>query len=191
MPPVQNEWDEVAGFLDGNPAALEGTRCPRPVLGDPALYAPQATDRFISAIGNPRVRLNVCESLRGRGAQFVSVIHPLAVVSPTATIGTGTVVGAGGAASANTVIGEFSLLIGHAVVGHDSVIGRSCNLAPGSVISGKCRLGEGVSVGTNASVLPLAEVGDYAVIGAGSVVLRKVPAGATVMGVPAKQIAGF
>ncbi len=48
------------------------------------------------------------------------------------------------------------------------------------------RLGEEVWVGGGALILPGVTVGDGAVIGAGSVVTRDVPAGATVMGNPAR-----
>ena len=42
-------------------------------------------------------------------------------------------------------------------------------------------------VGLGASVLPDRTVGDDAVVGAGAVVTKDVPVGATVVGVPAKE----
>ena len=50
------------------------------------------------------------------------------------------------------------------------------------------RIGEHVWIGGGAIVLPGVSIGDGAVIGAGSVVTRDVPAGATVMGNPARQL---
>ncbi len=53
--------------------------------------------------------------------------------------------------------------------------------------SGKpVRIGRNVWIGGGAIVLPGVSVGDDAVVGAGSVVTRDVPAGATVMGNPAR-----
>ncbi len=44
----------------------------------------------------------------------------------------------------------------------------------------------GASIGTNATILGGLEIGERAIVGAGSVVTRSVPAGATVAGNPAK-----
>jgi maltose O-acetyltransferase len=49
------------------------------------------------------------------------------------------------------------------------------------------RIGRNVWVGAGALILPGVTVGDDAIIGAGSVVTRDVPAGATVVGNPARQ----
>ena len=46
----------------------------------------------------------------------------------------------------------------------------------------------GASIGTNATILGGLEIGERATVGAGSVVTRSVPAGATVAGNPAKVI---
>ena len=50
-------------------------------------------------------------------------------------------------------------------------------------ISGEVTIGEGVFVGTNASVIPQMTIGDWATIGAGAVIIRDVEAGSTVVGI--------
>lgn len=50
------------------------------------------------------------------------------------------------------------------------------------------KIGEGVLIGAGAKVLGNIEIGDHARIAAGSVVLKPVPAGCTVAGVPAKIV---
>jgi serine acetyltransferase len=56
------------------------------------------------------------------------------------------------------------------------------------VINARVEIGDGVYVGTNASLLPDVKIGPWATIGANSVVMRNVPAGTTVMGIPAKTV---
>ena len=56
------------------------------------------------------------------------------------------------------------------------------------MINARVELGEGVYVGTNASILPDLTVGSWATIGANSAVIQDVPPGATVMGVPAQLL---
>ena len=49
-------------------------------------------------------------------------------------------------------------------------------------------IGNGASIGANSTILPGLSIGEYAVIGAGSVVTKDVEPGTTVMGNPAKLI---
>ena len=57
-------------------------------------------------------------------------------------------------------------------------------------ITGGAKLKEGAFLGSHAVIIPKVTVGEYAVVGAGSVVIRTVGAGVTVFGVPAKRISG-
>lgn len=47
---------------------------------------------------------------------------------------------------------------------------------------------KGASIGSNATILSGVTIGEYALVGAGSVVTKDVPPHATVVGVPAKQL---
>jgi serine O-acetyltransferase len=82
------------------------------------------------------------------------------------------------------------------VVGETATIGDGCLLYKGVVLGGTTlnkvkrhpQLGPGVVVGSNACVLGAIDIGAGARIGSGSVVVRAVPEGATVVGVPARVI---
>lgn len=89
---------------------------------------------------------------------------------------------------ANATVDEGSVIFSGALVGHASRLGRCCVVAPGAVINARVELGDGVYVGTNASILPDLKIGPWATIGANSAVVQDVPAGATVMGVPAQLL---
>ena len=47
-------------------------------------------------------------------------------------------------------------------------------LAPGVNIAGEVQIGEGVFAGIGAKIIPRTRVGDWAIIGAGAVVIRDV-----------------
>lgn len=78
------------------------------------------------------------------------------------------------------------------VIGETAVIGDDCTLYHGVTLGGTSwqkgkrhpTLGNGVVIGAGAKVLGPISVGDGARIGSNSVVLREVPAGATVVGIP-------
>ncbi|HVJ91323.1 MAG TPA: serine O-acetyltransferase [Labilithrix sp.] len=82
------------------------------------------------------------------------------------------------------------------VIGETATIGDDCLLYKGVVLGGVSlartlrhpQLKNGVVVGSNACILGAIEVGEGARIGSGSVVVRPVPPGATVVGVPARVI---
>jgi acetyltransferase-like isoleucine patch superfamily enzyme len=69
---------------------------------------------------------------------------------------------------------------------HGTEPGRSPLSQP--LISQPTRIGDRVWVGANVTILKGVTVGDDAVIGAGSVVTKDVPAGAIVVGVPARVV---
>ena len=84
------------------------------------------------------------------------------------------------------------------VVNHSTVIGRNCTLRHCTTIGNKQRadgsfsdspvIGNDVDIGSNSVILGAIRIGDGAVIGAGSVVVKDVPAGCVVAGNPAKII---
>ena len=91
------------------------------------------------------------------------------------------------------------LLIDHAtgiVIGETCIVGEDCTILQGVTLgaSGKERgdrhpkIGRDVLVGAHAVILGNVVVGDGAKVGAGSVVLKPIPPGATAVGVPARCV---
>lgn len=115
-----------------------------------------------------------------------NIIHPSVNISHTATIGKGCIICASGNISVDTVIGDFCLFNISVTVGHDCIIKDYVSIMSGSCISGHVQVGEGAYLATNSTVIPFMKIGEYAKVGAGSVVMRNVKPNITVMGVPAK-----
>lgn len=182
-----NDW-YLGGFLDEDKNALQSFDVDLPILGSPDKYQPTNRDVFTCAIGDPKSRLRVSRSLRDRGAQFVDLIHPSAVIGKRVRFGTGFVACPQVCVTCDVTLGDFVLLNVSASVGHDAVLGDGCTLSGHCDVTGNAQLGEGVTMGSHSCVLPGVKVGDYARIGGGSVVLRKVPAYTTVLGIPAKKL---
>lgn len=82
------------------------------------------------------------------------------------------------------------------VIGETTEIGEDCLIYKGVVLGGTTlekkkrhpTLGNRVIIGSNSTVLGAIDIGDGARIGSGSVVVKPVPAGATVVGVPARIV---
>ena len=158
------------------------------IIGTPTTYIPQVEDEFICAISKPVVKLKTCRYLQAQGAKFITVKHPTAIVSSNSILGPGCVLYPHTFVSNDTTIGSFVLMNFNSAIGHNAVVSDGCSLNAFCEVTGNVMLGEGVFMGSHASVIPGIEVGSYAIIGAGSVVIRKVPPNKTMMGVPAKCI---
>ena len=83
------------------------------------------------------------------------------------------------------------------VIGETAEVGNGCTIYQGVTLGGTSlyrgakrhpTLGEGVVVGAGAKVLGGFKVGDGARIGSNAVVVKEVPAGATVVGIPARMV---
>lgn len=138
-------------------------------------------------------------------------LHPTANVYGDVRIGTGTRVGAFTEIQAGAVIGERCKISSHTFicagvtledevfVGHGAVF---CNdrqpratAYPGGPLRGDgdwtlepTLVRHGASIGSGAVILPGVTIGAGAMVGAGAVVTRDVPAGATVVGNPARLL---
>lgn len=178
----------IAGFLDYNDNALDKYCYPINNYGDPAVYQPAGDDYFVCAIGDPVAKLSIITQLKLKGAEFITLIHPNALIGPNCVVGEGCILCAGAVLTADVRVGNFVTINIHSGVGHDAIIDDGCTLSPHVDITGGVQLGKGVFLGSHATVLPKVKVGDFAKIGAGSVVIRNVPAHGVVFGVPAKTI---
>ncbi len=130
--------------------------------------------RFTHWLWNHRLRLTA--RWLSQVARFLTGVE----IHPAATVGRGLFIDHG----MGTVIGETT------------EIGDDCTLYQGVTLGGTGKqtgkrhptLGNEVVVGVGAAVLGSIEIGDRAIIGAGSVVLKPVPADATAVGVPARVV---
>ena len=179
---------EVKGFLDDKADALDGYGNYPPIIGPVESYAVQKDDVFICALGDVNYKKHYAEIILNKGGEFISLIHPTAVVGTNAKMGKGCVVGAFANLSNDTVTGDFVTMSIRSGVGHDSMIGDYSHVGGNCAISGFVSIGERVTIHPGCVVVPHRKIGDNAVIGTGSVVLGNVKAGVTVFGNPAKKI---
>lgn len=142
----------------------------------------------VFGIGSNTVRKKLVKELGLPRTSFISLIHPTAVISPSAVIGLGTVVMPRVVVNAEAKIGDHAILNTGSVIEHDCKVADYVHISPQAILAGGVAVGEGAHVGAGASVIPLKTVGEWSTIGAGAAVVSHIPRNVTVVGVPAKEI---
>jgi sugar O-acyltransferase (sialic acid O-acetyltransferase NeuD family) len=179
---VEAGW-EIAGIVDESGSRTELMALP---------VVPDASgidaDAFVIAIGDNRLRAERFAHYQASGMPAAAVLHPRATIDPSATIGPGTVAFAGVVVNAEANIGENVILNTGCTVDHDCAIGAHAHVSPGVNLCGGVTVGEGTLVGVGACAVPLARVGAWAIVGAGSTVIEPVADGVTAVGSPARAL---
>ena len=140
------------------------------------------------AIGDNTARADAAARWAVTGLPLAVAVSRFAMVSHTASLEPGSAVLPGGTVNAATLIGEGTIVNTNASVDHDCHIGRFVHIAPGSALGGGVVVGDGALIGLGARVLPGITIGAGAMVGAGAVVVHDVPAGAVVVGCPARIV---
>jgi len=185
---AQAQFASIA-FLD--PAHSAGSVCRGfPVAGaglDRSRFSPTEW-HVVVAIGEASLRMRIQAEAVASGYEAAVIIHPSAVVSPSAKMGRGSVGLAGSVVQAGALIGEGVIVNNHASVDHGCVVGAFSHIAPGAVLGGDVRVGERTLIGTGASVRNGVSIGDDIIVGTGAAVVSNLHAGGVYVGVPARPL---
>lgn len=176
---------KVMGIFDDN-TELHGKK----VMGVPVLGTFNDSRKFnvkkaIIGIGLNSIRQKVSNDYN---YNWITVIHPNAVIDPTVTIGKGTAIFPGAVINADAVIGDHVIVNTGTVIEHDCKVGHFSHICPGSVLAGAVQIGESTLIGTGTKVVPGIKIGNLCTLGAGAVVTKNIPDFSTAVGVPAEVI---
>jgi sugar O-acyltransferase (sialic acid O-acetyltransferase NeuD family) len=192
---VNNESDifEFVGYVVSEMRHIGPYDAVDDIIGDFSWLAANRNDidALAMGIGSPKPRLRLSHQIEHEIGSFEwpPLIHPSVHFDRASChFGHGVQLCPGTVATVDVTVAPFSLVNLSCTLGHEANLGRGCVLQPTVNVSGGVQFGEGVLVGTGAQILQYLSIGEGARVGAGAVVTKDVPPGATVVGVPAKPL---
>ena len=127
------------------------------LLNDPNFLA---DNLFFIGIGENRKRKELFLKLEKNGGEFVSIVHPKAVVSTHAVIAQGSFIAAGSVIQTGAQIGKNCIVNTGAQIDHHCIVGNHCHVAPNATLAGNVVLGDGVFVGMNSCIVENTVIGE-------------------------------
>ncbi len=150
-----------------------------PVLGSESalkMYSPEKVT-LVNGLGGLKSmtpRTELFERFKKQGYEFLTVIHPSAIIGMDVEFSEGAQIMAGAVIQTGSRIGSNSIINTTASVDHDCIIGRNVHIAPGVTLCGAVLVGDGAYIGSGATIIPGITVGKDVLVKAGTTVIRDV-----------------
>jgi sugar O-acyltransferase (sialic acid O-acetyltransferase NeuD family) len=174
----------VTAIFDDSPQRWGQSLFGVPILGPVDRIKDHPPRPALIAVGDNRARRRIAE--RYYELEWLTAVHPQALVDSTVLLGPGTIVLHRAVIQPDAIIGSHAIVNTAASVDHDCVVESYAHVAPGSHLAGCVRMKEGVLFGIGAVAIPGVTIGAYSTVGAGAAVVSDIPANAVAVGVPAK-----
>ena len=139
-------------------------------------------------IGQNHIREKIFDRLLKNGFKIVTLIHPSVIISPTATIGMGTVVMPNVVVNAQSAIGQGVILNTASVIEHENIIEDFVHISPNTALAGNVTVGEKTHIGIGTQVIQGITIGENCIIGAGSTIIKNIKKNRLCYGNPCREI---
>lgn len=176
---------ELCGFIDQHKTGLH---LGKPIYNDVESIPEYKSYSYFVAIGDVDARKSWYERLKGLGLEFVNIIDRTAIIAKHINIGVGNFVGKLAIINADVVIGDNNVINTRALLEHDCHIGNHTHVSTNTTINGNVVVEDLVFFGSTGVCNGQLRIGEHAVVGSGSVIIRDVAPYTTVVGVPGRVV---
>ena len=139
-------------------------------------------------IGDNNVRHSLFEKVIKSRFEVVTLVHPSAIISPSVTIGIGSVVMANVIINAKSKIGKCVILNSSSIIEHENIIEEFTHISPAVALSGNVTIEAFTHIGIGSCIKQGITVGKNCIVGAGSTVLKNIEDNKMCFGTPCKII---
>lgn len=152
----------------------------------PVVHSSEGLSPIIVTVGDCQMRQKIVKKLGNR--EYLTIVHPKAVLAESVKLGYGTVVMAGAILNPYVSVGNHCIINTGAALDHDVQISDFVHIAPHCTLCGEVEVGEGTWVGAGTTVIQGIKIGKNCFVGAGSVVVKDIPDGTLCYGNPCRVI---
>lgn len=180
----------IKGYFDLNEEDHKRYNYKAPFLGNEKAFNFTFDDNAVIAIADYKLRNKIYFYLKEKGVNFPNIFHKSAFISKSSCIDESAVICPFVTITSNVTIGKNFQANIYSYVAHDCKIGNNVTFAPSVKCNGNVVIEDDVYIGTGAIIhqgkpnKPMI-IGKGAVIAAGSVVTKSIPANKVVFGNPA------
>ncbi len=139
-------------------------------------------------IGDNKTRYLLFKKVIDSGFEVATLIHPSAIISPSVSIGIGSVIMPNVVINAKSVIGKCTIINSLSVIEHENIIEDFVHISPNVALSGDITVQAFTHIGIGSCVKQGLTIGQHCIIGAGSVVLENIEENKVCFGSPCKII---
>jgi sugar O-acyltransferase (sialic acid O-acetyltransferase NeuD family) len=183
-----NLWNLI-GYIDENLVSKGSSLNTYEILGDfNSLDMKGKEIYYVCAVGDTLIRKELSDKAENIGLKPATLVHPSVIMSKYVEIGEGTIICSSNIITVNVQIGKHVIINLDCTIGHDAIIEDFVTILPSVNVSGAVKLEEGCNIGTGSAIIQGKKIGINSIIGAGTVVVKDIPANCTAVGVPAKIV---
>lgn len=168
---------EVHAYYDDD-AARHGERfyLNRPITGGLEKLLQELADGTLAAafvaVGHNPTRQRIGVAILNAEHRLATLVDPHAILSPSVTLGQGTLIVAAAIINADSRIGDSVIINTGASIDHDCEIEHGVHIAPQATLCGGVRVGARSLIGAAATIIPELSFPNDSVLGAGSTMLQ-------------------
>lgn len=181
------EW-EIVGFINDFESEVSGY----PVIGklDSIQNFIETTDYYFSwgihLVGRNVFTEKLFRETNIPTERLGTVVHKSAFVAKNAILEPGAFVMSNSYIGPGAQIGIASLVMANCSIGHNIKMGALCHCSVGSIMTGYSKLGLCSDLAVGSTILASKTIGDFAMLGAGSLATKDIPDYEIHVGTPAK-----
>ena len=188
-------WN-IMGYVDVKPRISHGTtdisvgNITCPYMGDDEyLLAMKEETNVAVCVGEPELRRKIAEKLMGNPRlKFPNLILGDTRICSDVHMGQGCILSMDCRVSTNVTLGDFVFLNTGSMICHDGTVGNFTTLSPDAKLAAQVAVGCRCDLGLGTRVIQGITIGNDVTAGAGSVIVKDIPSGSKVAGVPARPM---